>query len=205
MKMSRSSRRFFLSALWLAATVVVGAGFPQAAYAEDPVVHALTIKAEIAGKVIEFYHSDLDHYFITANPAEAAAIDSGSAGPGWKRTGLDFSSGGVTSVCRFYGSVSPGPNSHFYTADASECQALKDIQARTPATEKRWNFEGHDFTIETAVNGSCVSGQRPVFRAYNNGAARGVDSNHRISADVAAIEEVLGRGWLFEGVVMCSP
>ena len=36
--------------------------------------------------VVEFYNADLDHYFITANPAEAAALDSGVL-KGWTRTG----------------------------------------------------------------------------------------------------------------------
>ena len=45
----------------------------------------------------------------------------------------------------------------------------------------------------------------PVYRAYNNGFARGVDSNHRFSIDVASIQEVVMRGWINEGVVMCAP
>jgi len=36
--------------------------------------------------VVEFYNTNLDHYFITADPNEAAQIDGGSAGPGWSRT-----------------------------------------------------------------------------------------------------------------------
>ena len=78
--------------------------------------------------VIEFYNTNLDNYFITADSSEAAAIDGGSAGPGWSRTGNTFKSGGSTSVCRFYGSQSPGPNSHFYTVDADECASLKQLQ-----------------------------------------------------------------------------
>ena len=37
--------------------------------------------------VVEFYNANLDHYFLTADANEAAAIDNGSAGPGWSRTG----------------------------------------------------------------------------------------------------------------------
>ena len=33
--------------------------------------------------VTEFYHRDLDHYFMTASAEEAAGIDAGAAGPGW--------------------------------------------------------------------------------------------------------------------------
>jgi hypothetical protein len=75
--------------------------------------------------IVEFYNTNLDHYFITADASEAAGIDGGSAGPGWIRTGNSFKSGGSTPVCRFYGSQVPGPNSHFYTASASEYDGLK--------------------------------------------------------------------------------
>ncbi|RFC32068.1 MAG: hypothetical protein DID91_2727703605 [Candidatus Nitrotoga sp. MKT] len=155
--------------------------------------------------VVEFYNTNLDHYFITANAGEAAGIDGGSAGPGWIRTGNSFKSGGSTAVCRFYGSQIPGPNSHFYTSSTSECNGLKQLQATTPATQKRWNFESLDFISTPPINGICPTGTAPVYRAYNNGFARGVDSNHRISSATAAIQEVVARGWIDEGIVMCAP
>ncbi len=155
--------------------------------------------------VAEFHNGALDHYFITADPNEMAAIDNGGAGPGWARTGATFPAGGPTAVCRFYGSQSPGPNSHFYTIDAAECQALKDLQAATPATDKRWNFESNDFLSTPPVDRQCPAGTTPVYRAYNNGFARGIDSNHRITSDLAAIQQTIARGWSDEGVVMCAP
>jgi alpha-tubulin suppressor-like RCC1 family protein len=155
--------------------------------------------------VIEFYNTTLDHFFITSDPQEAQAIDGGSAGPGWSRTGQAFKAGGDTPVCRFYGSVSPGPNSHFFTASDSECKGLMSLQASTPTTDKAWNFERLDFAIGQVAAGACLLGTAPVFRAYNNGALRGVDSNHRISSSIAAIHQVVARGWINEGVVMCAP
>ncbi len=155
--------------------------------------------------VVEFYNTNLDNYFITADAGEASAIDNGSAGPGWSRTGGSFKSGGSTSVCRFYGSLSPGPNSHFYTVNASECANLKSLQATTPDTQKRWNFESLDFISTPPVNNACASGTVPVYRAYNNGFTRGVDSNHRITTSLSAIQEVVNRGWSNEGIVMCAP
>ncbi len=155
--------------------------------------------------VVEFYNTNLDSYFITADASEAAAIDGGSAGPGWSRTGNSFKSGGNTSVCRFYGSMSPGPNSHFYTLSGSECDGLKRLQASIPATEKRWNFESLDFVSTPATNQTCPIGTTPVYRAYNNGFARGVDSSHRITSSMSALQQVVARGWSNEGVVMCAP
>jgi alpha-tubulin suppressor-like RCC1 family protein len=155
--------------------------------------------------VTEFYNADLDHYFRTADADEANSIDHGAAGPSWIRTGNTFNSGGSTPACRFYGSQSPGPNSHFYTVDTGECAYLKQLQASTPSTQKRWNFESLDFESTPPVNGVCPSATAPVYRAYNNGFARNIDSNHRISSNLAAIQEVVARGWINEGVVMCAP
>ena len=39
---------------------------------------------------IEFYNASLDHYFVTAEPAEAAMLDAGVVVPGWRRTGYAF-------------------------------------------------------------------------------------------------------------------
>ena len=156
-------------------------------------------------RVVEFYNSILDNYFITADPAEQVAIDNGSAGPGWSRTGNEFFSAGPIAVCRFYGSLSPGPNSHFYTASAAECAGLIALQASTPASVPRWNFESNDFLTTAAVNGGCTGQTVPVYRAYNNGFNRHVDSNHRITNNSAAIADVVAKGWVSEGTVMCAP
>ena len=155
-------------------------------------------------RVVEFYNATLDHYFITADQNEAALIDGGGAGPGWMRTGLSFKPGGFVTVCRFYGSVAPGPNSHFYTAAADECNALKTLQALIPASSPRWNYEGTAFATNLPVSGVCPSFTVPVYRAYNNGFARGLESNHRFAIDPNAIQHVIAQGWKFEGVVMCA-
>ena len=179
-------------------TFTCGAGMLDVAAAVAAVMPA-------AAGVIEFYNSILDNYFVTANLGEAASIDSGSAGPGWSRTGNTFNAGGSAQVCRFYGSVSPGPNSHFYTIDADECAELKRLQAATPTSQRRWNFESLDFASSPPVGGTCPAGKVPVYRAYNNGFTRGIDSNHRITRNFSAILEVMNRGWSNEGVVMCAP
>ena len=157
--------------------------------------------------VYEFYNETLDNFFITASRTEAAAIDGGSAGPGWVRTGgaFNFGSAGNVAVCRFYGSLSPGPNSHFYTASMDECNALKALQATTPPSVKRWNYESLDFLTTQPINGACPSNMKPVYRAYNNGFNRNVDSNHRITTSQQGIIDMVAKGWISEGVVMCAP
>ena len=169
--------------------------------------YTLTLSSDSASavkEVIEYYHNNLDHYFMTADPNEAAGLDANPAW-GWLRTGNTFKSGGSTPVCRFYGSMSPGPNSHFYTLAGAECDSLKQLQAATPATQKRWNFESLDFYSTPQNSGVCPSGTSSVYRAYNNGYARGIDSNHRITSSQTAIQEVVARNWSNEGVVMCAP
>lgn len=101
--------------------------------------------------------------------------------------------------------VSPGPNSHFFTADASECAWLKQIQAQTPAGQPRWNYEEIAFAIDVPANGSCpASAPVPIYRVYNNRAAQN-DSNHRYATDTTVYQQMIGQGWKGEGVVMCAP
>ena len=171
-------------------------------------VYKLTL--DPAPKVVVEYHlADPDHYFITADPVEQAAVDNGAAGP-FFRTGAVFRAGGSTPVCRFFGNtnINPatgafyGPSSHFYTADAAECAQLKSLFV---ADEKAWKFESNDFLTTPAAAGQCPSNTAPVYRAYNNGFARGVDSNHRVTADLAVYQAQVAAGWIGEGIVMCAP
>ncbi len=146
------------------------------------------------------------HYFYSADAGEQALVDSGAAGR-FERTGLVFYTGGDTAVCRFYGSVSPGPNSHFFTANADECAGLRSLQVvPTPADRQQWNYEGLGFNVVAqAANGSCPAGAIQVHRAYNNGFSRGVDSNHRYSTSRDALDALVsGAGWVHEGVVFCT-
>lgn len=176
----------------------------------------------IEGEITE-YQNTLDFpnapggvYFYAANGADRAVLDSGAPGK-WSRTGSKFNSGGYVSVCRFYGSVSPGPNSHFYTADDKECDVLKALQITpTPLSRQQLNFEGKTFSASVptpaAVAGSspvCPVKSMPLYRAYNAAytaaGKKNYDSNHRFTTSRADINEVVAKGWVDEGVVMCVP
>jgi hypothetical protein len=151
----------------------------------------------IAGTVTEFYNTILNHFFVTASAAEAASIDAGGSGPGWTRTGFTFKSGGVSQVCRFYGTPGLGPNSHFYTIDATECGNVK--------FDPGWHFESYDFSSQPpAPGGTCPAGTVPVYRAYNSRFAQN-DSNHRLTTSLAEYNKQVNLGWKGEGVVMCAP
>ena len=165
-------------------------------------------------RVYEFHHAGLDHYFRTANPAEAQGLTPAT---GFLPTGDDFfaldrkvSWVGVQPVCRFYGSVDPGPNSHFYTGDPSECRRLQHLQLETPSTEPRWNFEEMAFGAYLPVDGVCPQqAPFPVYRLYNKHSGETVngrreDSNHRFTS-LSSVYYKLGlRDWTGEGVVMCA-
>ena len=156
--------------------------------------------------VTEFYNVDLNHYFITANVDEANAIDGGSAGPGWSRTGMSFKAWldgpipGAAEVCRFYGTPGSGPNSHFYTTIREECVLVKQ--------DAGWTYEALGrFWLVRAVGSTpagCPAGTQPIYRAYNNRFAQN-DSNHRYATDVAVYNSMVTMGWSGEGVVMCAP
>lgn len=168
--------------------------------------------AIVAGTAIEFYNTILNHYFITADPAEQVAVDAGAAGPGWTRTSMGFrvytNALGVPvasiPVCRFYGTntINPatgqrrGPNSHFYTAVAAECAAVKN--------DPGWTFESIAFFTQLPeAPGSCATGTIAVYRVYNN-RAQFNDSNHRYTTDLATYQLMQSMGWKAEGVVFCS-
>ena len=162
--------------------------------------------------VYEFYNPALDRYFRTASDAEAAAIranpatgehDTGQTFEAWTSTAYPA---GASTVYRFYGSVTPGPNSHFFTANLDEARGLQRTELDTPATVKRWNFEELSFAIKLAQNNGCPA-EAPVriYRAYNNGFALDKDSNHRYLTDFRLYTQMIALGWLGEGVVMCGP
>ena len=140
----------------------------------------------------DFARTPGGQFFYSADLNEQQTVDVGNAGQ-FFRTGRTYAAGGASPVCRFYGSIAPGPNSHFFTVDTNECSGLKAAQiVPTPATVPQWNFEGNGFTttatIRDATTGalSCPAGTTAVLRAYNNafpgtGGKNPWDSNHRFS------------------------
>ena len=73
-------------------------------------------------------------------------------------------------------------DAHILTRGVSMCQhALVCRKSRTRA--RRPSIESNDFSITPAVGTGCAAGLTPIYRAYNNGYQRRVDSNHRITSD----------------------
>lgn len=152
-------------------------------------------------EVVEFYHAPLEHWFLTAVPAEAAAIDAGVVGPDWQRTGYTFrayaadGSAGLP-VCRFFGTPGRGPSAHFYTADADECAQVK--------VNPYWRYEGIAFRASLPAGGGCPAGSAAVVRYFRPGADV-LASRHRYVLDAAERNRMRDGGWIEEGPVFCSP
>jgi serine protease len=159
--------------------------------------------------VIEYYRSDKDHYFMSADAAEIAFVDS-ALGSIFQRTGELFYAWvdplaapvAAVPVCRFYGSAAALIDSHYYTASASECQF---IQAHWPGI---WTLEraAAFYVLLPDATGSCAAGTLPVYRFFNNRQ----DANQRHTVDLSVRRAMLNRAWVPQGVgannvIFCTP
>jgi hypothetical protein len=148
---------------------------------------------------VEYYYPTLDHYFLTSNPIEINKLDTGGF-PGWVRTGQRIgvvtsgdAASTASSVCRFYGNPAKGLDSHFYSASTDECAA---IIAKYPDA---WLLESPNVFrsyLPDLTNGVCPINLTPVYRLYNNRA----DVNHRYTTSTDIKQQMIGAGWIPEGV-----
>lgn len=147
--------------------------------------------------IYEYKNVNTNHYFRTNNAGESVHVLNGGAGDGWVDTKDYFlawrdSLQGAVPVCRFY---STGFNSHFFTANAGECAAVKK--------NKDWAYEGIAYYVKLPTQGACPAGTLPIYRAFNNRQMFN-DGNHRFSTDRSAIDELVAKSWVFEGIAMCA-
>lgn len=185
---------------------------------------SITVEAAMASgtvDAVEYYHAELDHYFMTASPAEVAVIDSGRF-HGWARTGHIFkvfpsAQPDSIPVCRYYIPPEKG-NSHFF--------GVATVQSATPSSgdecriiERANIFKNEPllgFVKETANafyvlppdhgSGACSANYQPVYRLWN----QRQDTNHRYTTDLAVRNQMVAKGYASEGygaygVVMCVP
>jgi hypothetical protein len=155
---------------------------------------------------VEYYYDVWNFYFETSFPDEIAALDGGAFGGAWKRTGQTFAvwtqgNASAMPTCRFFSTAFAPKSTHFYTPFTNECALVK----ASPA----WQYEGIAFYIALAdANGLCGAGTIPLYRLYNNG--MGGAPNHRYTASLVILNQMLAAGWLFEGngntkVFACVP
>jgi len=160
-------------------------------------------------EVVEFHHAAFNHYFMSADPVEIYALDTGYF-TGWTRTGYSFmalatgSRAGPTMnpVCRYYGLPAAGLDSHFYSADAAECFRVN----RDYGNE--WQIESDNvFQIDLpdVATGACPGGAIPVYRIFNGRK----DANHRYTTSTVVRAQMEEAGWIREGygpnaTIMCA-
>ena len=193
-------------------TLAAFAGWPRYAGKDEEFVLATLPAPYIEDEVVE-YVNRLDfpaqpggQFFYASRSVDKTALD---ALPRWSRTGKLFLSGGYVNVCRFYGGNNGGPNTHFYSADNQECDALRNVPTLS--------YEGQTFAVnlplppKTAaqqVPGAlrdCPTASQPLFRVYNNAINSGgrFASNHRYLTHRADVVAAVAQGWVDEGHVMC--
>jgi hypothetical protein len=153
--------------------------------------------------VVEYFNPGFGHYFMTAEADEIAGLDAGAYNFAFVRTGLGFNAwnatnAGTVPVCRFF--TTPGTfgakSSHFYTANAVECEGVK----LNPA----WVYEKIAFHTQVPAAGVCLAGTVPVYRMYNHGQTGA--PNHRFTTDAAIYADfVATKGWDAEGIAFCAP
>jgi Repeat of unknown function (DUF5648) len=150
-------------------------------------------------RAVEYFHPAFEHYFVTSNPGEIAALDRGAV-TGWFRTGQryrvdDAPDAGLAPVCRFFTAVFAGKGSHFFTASTAECEQLK--------ASADWSYEGVAFYAASPdAQGNCSVGSAAIHRLYNAG--RGGAPNHAYTADASKKDTLVGAGWVAEGVAFCA-
>ena len=195
-----------------ARTLAIDLGIGVSAQTGTPVQLAATgqgvARPLVAGTVlaIEYYNPMRNRYFLTDLAVEESLLDSGAI-PGWQRTGYSFwvfpasasPPAGTSPVCRFYGKPQAGLDSHFYSAAADECAALR---ARPDA----WIEESQAlfYAYLPDATGACPSSSSPIYRFFDGKP----DSDHRY---LMYFQGIAASGWIAEGygspvpVSMCVP
>jgi hypothetical protein len=174
-------------------------------------VERLVGDAPAEGTMVEYYAPSADRYFMTLEGNESTLLDTTSLGIGWKRTGRVFGAWsandlpGTVKLCRFYGNTASGAT-HFYTPQGAECDALRQLDDATPATQPAWRFEGYAASVVPRVDAqTCPTNLTPVYRLYNKGFERGTAPNHRYTIDLTLYQSMQQQGWAGEGVAFCVP
>jgi len=154
-------------------------------------------------QVVEYFNAAIGRYFITADEAEIAALDSGHI-PGWQRTGQSFhalpadqtpSNGGV--ACRFYGLPEYGLDSHFFSDSPEECVAV------AAQWSERWLLENPAAfgTLGDIAPFECDDTMQKLYRLYSN--RQGAD--HRYTTSESIRDAMVAQGWTVEAGLVGDP
>src|SRR5215470_9692721 len=202
--LTATTRRFPVGS-FCGGSTTCGAGLLDAGLAVQSTIPAPNRAPPGTVPVIEYYRSDLDHYFMTADPAEIAYDDTvlasvfqrtGEVFYAWLNPSLAPPNTALAPMCRFHSSL-PLVESHFFTPVSSECQY---VISNWPGV---WNLEtpAAFYVLMPGADGACPSGSVPVYRTFNGRN----DANWRHTIDLTAQRTMLNRGWAFDAKPFCSP
>lgn len=177
---------------------------PMDYFPEEKAHFVFTVSPSGPVIVVEFHNAALDRYFITADTAEIARLDSGEP-TGWARTGESFralSPGTPASnarpVCRYWGVPEAGIHGHFFSASPEECAA---VAAKWP---EQWLLETSEAFLAIAppypYTCEADAGQR-VYRLYDDRTG----PRHRYTASRAVRDKMVADGWVEEGAPLDGP
>lgn len=169
------------------------------------IVRAVNVPPGQPQVVVEYFHDGYRNYFNTIDQGEIDALDAG-AFSGWQREVGSFiawpsqaaAPAGAVSVCRFFASKF---TSHFYTADAVECDA---VVANFPEWQLE-TWQAYWILLPDRTSGTCPAGTMPVYRVF-----KPTSPNHRYVTDRVVRDTMVAAGWLAEGygpdaTIMCTP
>ena len=181
--------------------------FGRGAYSDPPVLQysktVVVTSAANAGEAVEYYNTDLHHYFMTASPTEVAVLDAGIF-PGWVRTGevfrglylsnpsVDAAVTPVAPVCRYYGLPSAGLNTHFFSGFASECAVIPQLWPDSWILETPQAFY---VSLPSVTDGVCPDATIPLYRLFNGMP----DVNHRYTTSLEIRQQMIDQHWIPEG------
>ena len=151
--------------------------------------------------VVEFFHSSTGHYFMTGSADDQRVLN---ASPAFAATGRSFAAwsasnssrpADATAVSRFF---NPATASHVFTSKREDISLLRSL----PVTTSGSGFadEGTAFFALSPVGSRCDSGQRAIFRGFNNRA----DGNHRFSNEIELHAAMVSSGFSDDSVAFCA-
>ena len=173
------------------------------------VPYVLTVTPSVP--MVEFIHTALNYYFVTASPTEIALLDTI---PAFVRTGESFQVYptfvvGTQGINRFYFdrvAAKQSRGSHFYTLVDSEIAAVVALNPSNTAESKLPFNEGvNSFAFVPGAAGLCAAGQRPVYRLFRGNLRFPDDPNHRFTTSLTIYNNLIALGWDSEGVKFCAP
>jgi hypothetical protein len=148
-------------------------------------------RMQVVADLVELHHPGLDRYLLVSAAHFRRMREVPGAG-GWRATGERVRPGGTTRTCVFRARNGSSASSLFYSADAAECEAVRNNPG--------WAALGEGFHTTPPRDGGCPAQLRPVHRLHN---ARS-GTNHRYVVRESIIAPMQAEGWTYEGVAFCA-